>query len=164
MLVAVLAAVALTRAAHQWTPTTVPVRTVTAGHRISAWIALALLLVFSWAAPVALLIANLTTSQPFQQFFTLHVDDLAWSLLVAGVAALIAYLTALGAVSCCAAAGLARRVSSIAIPGTIFLAMFLPASLLAVSLLKLSSISGIGVSLRQSWVLVSMGQASRFAG
>ena len=164
VLVAVLAAIALVRASHRWTPATVSLSTPAAGSRSSASIALVLLLVFSWAAPVALLIANVTTSQPFRQFFTLHVDDLAWSLLTAGAATLIACLTALGAVSCNPAAGPVRRVLSLVIHGTIFLTMFLPASLLAVSLLKLSSFPGLPASLRQSWMLVSMGQASRFAG
>ncbi len=164
VLVAVLAAIALTQASHRWTPATVSLRTAAAGSRWSAWITFALLLVFSWVAPVALLISNVTSSQPFQQFFTLHLDELAWSLLTAAFAALIAYLTALGAVSWDPAAGPVPRVSSLVIHGAVFLAMFLPASLLAVSLLKLSSLSGTPGNLRETWILVSVGQASRFAG
>ena len=38
----------------------------------------------SWAAPVFLLVANVTTLQPLRQFLTLHLDDLLWSLLTAG--------------------------------------------------------------------------------
>ncbi len=161
VLVAALAAIALVRASHRWTPATISLRTPAVGSRSFPWIVLGLLLAFSWAAPVALLITNVTTSQPFQHFFTLHVDDLAWSLLTAGAATLIACLTALGAVSCHPPVGPVRRISSLVIHGTIFVAMFLPASLLAVSLLKLS---GVSADLRQSWILVSAGQASRFAG
>ena len=42
--------------------------------------------------------------------------------------------------------------------------MFLPASLLAVSLLRLSIATGLPSDWRQSWLMVAAGQASRFAG
>jgi ABC-type Fe3+ transport system permease subunit/DNA-binding beta-propeller fold protein YncE len=153
---ALLAAFALTLSSHRWMATTVTVKTSTVGSRSRAWILLLLLLAVSWLAPVILLVANVTTWQPFQQFLTLHIDDLAWSLLTAGVAALLAYLIALGGLSCSE-----RRTTALLVCGTTFLAMFLPASLSAVSLLKLSV--GVAPNVR-NWFLVSAGQASRFAG
>jgi ABC-type Fe3+ transport system permease subunit/DNA-binding beta-propeller fold protein YncE len=153
---ALLAAFALTLSSHRWTPATVTVKVCTVGTKTPAWIALLSLLAVSWLAPVILLVANVTTWQPFQQFLTLHVDDLAWSLLTAGVAALMAYLIALGGPACSQ-----RRAISLIVCGTTFLAMFLPASLPAVSLVKLS---GIVAPNMRNWFLVSAGQASRFAG
>ncbi|MCL5279338.1 MAG: SMP-30/gluconolactonase/LRE family protein [Planctomycetes bacterium] len=153
---ALLAALALTLSSHHWMPATVTVKPSTVGSRSLAWTALLLLLVVSWLAPVVLLVANVTTWQPFRQFLMLHVDDLAWSLLTAGVAALLAYLIALGGF-CCSK----RRTATLLVCGTTFLAMFLPASLSAVSLLKLSGSVAPNV---RNWFLVSAGQASRFAG
>jgi ABC-type Fe3+ transport system permease subunit/DNA-binding beta-propeller fold protein YncE len=150
---ALLAALALTLSSHRWTPAAVTLKTATVGAASSAWAVLILLLAVSWLVPVILLVAHVTTWQPFRQFLTLHIDDLAWSLLTAGVAALIAYLIALS--------GLSRRSIALVICGTTFLAMFLPASLSAVSLLRLSA--GVTPNVRD-WFLVSAGQASRFAG
>jgi len=158
---ALLAALALTLSSHRWTPTTVAVKTSTVGPESLAWTVLLLLLAVSWLAPVILLVANVTTWQPFRQFLTLHVDDLAWSLLTAGVAALIAYLIALGGLFCSEPLRPIGRTISLVVCGTTFLAMFLPASLSAVSLLKLS---GSVVPNLRNWFLVSAGQASRFAG
>jgi len=163
-LVAVLAAIALTQASYRWTPTTVTAKTAAIGSKSPSWIVLILLLVVSWLAPVILLVANVTTWQAFRQFLTLHMDDLTWSLLTAGVAALVAYLLALGGLFCSEPGRPIRRALSLAVCGTIFLAMFLPASLPAVSLLKLSTLGGVAPDIRQSWLLVSAGQASRFAG
>jgi ABC-type Fe3+ transport system permease subunit/DNA-binding beta-propeller fold protein YncE len=163
-LIALLAALALTQASHRWTPTTVTARTATVGSGLRAWTVLILLLAVSWLAPVILLVASVTTGQAFRQFLTLHTDDLAWSFLTAGVAALFAYLLALGGLFCSEPARRGRRVLSLIVCGSIFLAMFLPASLPAVSLLKLSTLGGFAPDVRQSWLLVSVGQASRFAG
>jgi ABC-type Fe3+ transport system permease subunit/DNA-binding beta-propeller fold protein YncE len=164
-LIALVAAVALTQASHQWTPTTVGKVGLAPPHtRWWAWSTLVFLLATSWLAPVILLAGNVTTWQPLRQFLTLHADDLAWSLLTAGVAAIFAYLMAVSGLFYWDARNSVRRVLSLVIHGTIFVAMFLPASLLAVSLLKLLALSGLSGGLRQSWLLVSAGQASRFAG
>jgi len=159
LLIALLAAVALTRSSQRWTPTTVIVRTATVGSRLPAWTALILLLAVSWLAPVLLLVGNVTTWQPFRQFLTLHLDDLTWSLLVAGVAALLGCLLALGGLF-----SSNRRFLSLVVCGSMFLTLFLPASLPAVSLLKLSAVGGLMPGVRQSWLLMSLGLASRFAG
>ncbi len=164
ILVAVPVAVALTRTSQGWTPTTVSLRQPTWQSGAFGWMVLVLLLTLSWAGPIVLLVANVTTLQPFRQFVTLHADDLLWSLLTAGVAALIAYLTALAGLFDTRSEHSLRRVLSVVVRGTVFLAMFLPASLLAVSLLRLLSVPHLPVDPRQSWLPVSMGQAGRFAG
>jgi ABC-type Fe3+ transport system permease subunit/DNA-binding beta-propeller fold protein YncE len=158
---ALVAALALTLSSHRWTPAAVTMKTSAVGSASLAWTVLILLLVVSWLAPVILLVANVATWQPFRQFLTLHVDDLVWSLLTAGVAALIAYLIALGGLVSSEPARPMHRAVSLVVCGTMFLAMFLPASLPAVSLLKLSG--GVAPNVR-NWLLVSAGQASRFAG
>ncbi len=164
MVIAVVAALALTRASQGWTPTTVSMNPAAVGSRAWGWTVLALLLVVSWAVPIVLLAVNVTTLQPYRQFLTLHVDDLLWSLLTAGAAAVIACLMALGGLPHVESAGLVRRALSAVVRATIFLAMFLPASLLAVSLVKVLGLSDSSAALRLSWLPVSAGQASRFAG
>ena len=168
---ALLLTVALTRASHGWVSSEVCAKRAPMSGRALGVAVLAALLVISWLAPVALLVANVTTLRPFRQFVTLHLDDLGWSLLTAGAAAVIAYLVALSALLCLRRSrehSVGRRsastLASYVVVGAIFLAMFLPASLLAVSLLKLLSVTGLPVALRQSWLPVSMGQALRFAG
>ena len=157
MLVALPAALALTRSSQRWTATAVTLKTAAVGSPRRAWTVLVLLLGVSWLAPVMLLVANVTTGQPFVQFLTLHADDLAWSLLTAGVAALFACLVAYGTDSL-------PPTPAFLIGGTILLAMFLPASLPAVSFLKLSTAWDGARGLQQSWLLVSFGLAARFAG
>jgi len=164
MLIAVLAAIALTHASQGWTPTAVSMKTAPMGSRAWGWTVLVLLLAVSWVMPIVLLAANVTTLQPYRQFLVLHVDDLMWSLLTACAAALMACLMALGGLPRAQSAGLVRRALPAIVRATIFLAMFLPASLLAVSLLKLLGLSDSSAALRQSWLPVSAGQASRFAG
>jgi ABC-type Fe3+ transport system permease subunit/DNA-binding beta-propeller fold protein YncE len=213
VLLALPAALSLTWASRGWTATTVVTNTAVPS-RAYKWGLLVLLLVFSWTVPVVLLLANVTTWQPFRQFLVLHSDDLLWSLLTAGTAALLACLMAWSGLFCmgslqnaapvhattrgwCHAhacvgmfasrrrdayasvsmaptgphplagpkprevlACLSRKALAAVIPVTLFLAMFLPASLLAVSLLKMLNV----FRLSQNWWAVSLGQASRFAG
>ncbi len=156
-LIALAAAIALTRSSSRWTPTAVTLKIASVGSRAWAWSVLVLLLTVSWLVPVVLLAVNVATIQPFQQFLTLHADDLAWSLLTAAVAAFLACLLAY-------AGGSLRPVLSLIVGGAILLVMFLPASLPAVSLLKLSTAWGGVLGVPQSWLLMSVGQVSRFAG
>lgn len=178
------AAVVLTRASRQWHATG------QAGHRVArsrfGWFVLAGLLAASLAAPIALMVANVTSLEPFRRFLTLHLDELGWSLATAALAATLAYLVALaGAPSSMGVppviAGKPVLSKAEGMPvlrcphghttsvrllmaGSLFLAMFLPASLLAVSLLKLLAVSGTPARVRQAWIWVSVGQAARFAG
>lgn len=161
-LVAVVAAVALARAAWGWVTATTPAEAPRIGSVTLGCASLAALLVFFWAAPIVLLLVNLTTFQPLRQFLTLHADDLAWSFLVAVVAAALAYLTALFGLLCLPGRA-GRRPAGSVVAGSLFLVMFLPASLVAVSLLKILSGSGLPAA-AQSWLVVSAGQAARFAG
>jgi len=162
---AVVAAVVLSRASHQWVSKTVTLTAVKVRSNRSAWLMLGLLLLVSLLAPVIILVANMTDLAPFQQFVTLHYDDLGWSLATAALAAALAGLIALGGLYLGTQRdrGGARSVLRHVLGVTIYLAMFLPASLVAVSLLRLLSVSGLTAA-RQSWLLVSAGQASRFAG
>jgi DNA-binding beta-propeller fold protein YncE/ABC-type molybdate transport system permease subunit len=58
----------------------------------------------------------------------------------------------------------ARRILSFVVRSTILLAMFLPASLVAVSLLKMLVMFRVPPAVRQGWYVVSAGQAAQFAG
>ena len=117
----------------------------------------------SLVAPVVLLIANVTGTQAFRQFLVLHADELGLSLAVAAVAALITYVIAFGALQVDTLAG-AGRILRPVVHVTIFLAMFVPASLVAVSMVRLMAVCGLPGAIRHSWWIVSAGQASRFAG
>jgi ABC-type Fe3+ transport system permease subunit/DNA-binding beta-propeller fold protein YncE len=122
-----------------------------------------LLLIISIVAPLLLLIANISDTQAFAQFFRLHSDELAWSILISIVAAVIAHLIALCGLSL-DRFGRAGVFFSSVVYITIFSAMFMPASLVAVTLLKILSFCDAASALRASWFVVSMGQAIRFSG
>jgi len=162
---AVVAAVVLSGASGQWVSKTVALTAVKARSNRSAWVVLGLLLLVSLLAPVVLLVVNVTDLEPFRQFVTLHYDDLGWSLATAALAAVLAGMIAVNGLFLVSRRdqGRVRSVWRHILGVTIYLAMFLPASLMAVSLLKLLSVSGL-TAVRQNWLLVSAGQASRFAG
>ncbi|MHC4518672.1 MAG: ABC transporter permease family protein, partial [Planctomycetota bacterium] len=164
--IALVAAVALSRASNRLV--SMDVRLAPGGdssHRRD-WIVLAALLFVSLVAPVALLVLNARDLEAFRQFATLHSDDLGWSLATAGLAAVLAVLVALGGLLLGSkkGGGRTRSAGRHIVCVTIFLTMFLPASLVAVSLLRLLSAPGVPAAVRQGWFLVSVGQASRFAG
>jgi DNA-binding beta-propeller fold protein YncE/ABC-type spermidine/putrescine transport system permease subunit II len=130
------------------------------------WIVLIMLIGVSSIAPLAILISNMTDLPVFQQFFTLHLDGLSWSLVIAATAAGMAYLIAFGALIIERSRKIDKihRLISLMMRTTIFLIMFVPASLVAVSLLKMLSVCNVSAALRQSWFIVSAGQAGRFTG
>lgn len=170
VLAALLMAVFLARTSNEWvsvTPVGGPAKS--ASGTFDAAVLAVLLLVF-WAGPVIVLAANVTTLQPFRQFVTLHLDDLTWSILTAGSAGILACLIGLCGLFWTARSqeqttrNFAKGTGRLIIQGGIFLAMFLPGSLVAASLLKLASVSAVPSALRQSWCMVCAGQASRFAG
>lgn len=161
----------LARASDEWTAVTPVMRPMKAEPRVLDATVFAVLMLVSWVAPVLLLVANVTTLQPLRQFITLHLDDLLWSLLTAGSAAVLACLVGLSGLLWTAdrAQGQASRdvrrtIGRFIVHASIFLAMFLPASLIAVSLLRLSIATGLPSEVRQSWLMISAGQGSRFAG
>jgi len=129
------------------------------------WMLLLLLIGISLFIPITLLIGNMTDTQALRQFFKMHCDDLAWSLATAGIAAAIAYSIAFGAISVeTHRRRYWRGLLSFVLRTTILLVMFIPASLVAVSLLKMLAVCHAPMALRQSWYIVSAGQAGRFAG
>lgn len=167
-IVALLVSVVLARVSDEWTSATPIGGTIQVRWRALDVAVFAALMLVSWAAPVILLAVNVTTLQPLRQFVTLHLDDLLWSALTAGCAAVLAILIGLGGLPGTAREQTTRRLRRTAgrfvVGAGIFLAMFLPASLLAVSLLRLSIAAGLPAGLRQSWLMVAAGQAARFAG
>ena len=167
--VALIAAITLGQSLRCWTLRAAALGTAEFKSQAWRWIVLLVLLGISFIAPLALLISNMTDTQALKQFFVLHLDELGWSLAIALVAAATAYLIALGALS------LERRATSavlfhpsyivcLFVRTTIFLVMFVPASLVAVSLLKILAVCNAPVALRRGWYVVSAGQAGRFTG
>jgi len=132
------------------------------------WLFLFVLIGISLIVPLTLLVGNITDTQAFEQFFMLHLDELGWSLFIAAVTAGMAYLIAFGALSLERTAGCHSKRSghllSLIMRTTLFLTMFVPASIIGVSLLKMLVAFNAPVSLRQGWYVVSAGQAGRFAG
>jgi len=128
-----------------------------------AWLGLTGLLALSLAAPTALLVYNLDNLTPLRRFLLLHYDDLAWSGLCALAAAAIGLALAHGSLAVQHARG-ALRYLALPAQVTILLAALVPGSLIAVALLKsLSTVAPI-CDLRQHWLVLSVGQAARFAG
>ena len=134
-------------------------------HPIGRWNLLVLFVLagLSFIAPLGLLIANLSETQTFQNFLPLHSDELAWSLLIATITALLSHGIAYGAITL-------RRFNrpgcwlSLIVQVSLFLAMFLPASLVAVSLLSICNRFEWTAGIGQSWLIVALGQTARFAG
>jgi len=167
VVVALAAAVCLGRRppkAGGWGSTDVAVETVEFKRERWRWGVLLGLIGICLLLPVMLLLGSIRDFQAMRQFVALHLDELGWSLGVSGVAAVGAYLIALGALSLERGAGAARRVLGFAVRTTIFLAMFVPACVVAVSLVRLLAVSNLPGSVRQGWFIVSAGQAARFAG
>ena len=129
----------------------------------AAWLALACLLALSLAAPTVLLLYNLHNITPLRQFLLLHYDDLAWSCLCAFVAAAIALALAQASLAA-QHAGPPLRWLALPAQATLLLAALIPGSLVAVALLKSLSALAPACDLRQHWLVLSLGQAARFAG
>jgi len=167
-LVALMLAVILGKSSRSWVQSTAALGTVEFESQGWRWFVLLFLIGISLIMPMALLISNVTDTQALQQFLRLHLDELGWSLVIAVIAAGIAYLIAFGALSL-ERIGRKRncvpcQLLSLTVRTTIFLVMFVPASLVAVSLLKMLAVCNAPVALRQGWYVVSAGQAGRFAG
>ena len=129
------------------------------------WAVIVVLLAASFVAPVGLLAGHLDDLAPLRQFAALHADGLLWSLAIAATAGAMAMLMAGAALGVSATqARWPGRVARRALRTTILLATFLPGSLVAVALLEALSVSGATAWLRQSWLIVSVGQAVRLGG
>jgi len=176
VVVALGVAIALGRSSRRWASPDAAFKTVEFKSQGWRWGVLLGLLGISLIGPVALLIGSITDSQALRQFLKLHLDELGWSLAISAVAAAAAYLIAFGALSLESKPpagrlrqggypiGASRRLLSFAVRTSIFLAMLVPASVVGVSLLKLLAACNLPASVRQSWYIVSAGQAARFAG
>ncbi len=163
--VALVLAVVLGKSSQSWALGAAPVGTAQPQSHRWQWILLLLLIGVSLVIPIALLLGSMTDTQALRQFFNLHTDDLAWSLAVGGLAAAMAYLIAFGAMSLETHRGrYSWQLLSFVLRTTIFLVMFIPASLVAVSLLKMLAVCNVPMTVRQGWYIVSAGQAGRFAG
>jgi len=161
---ALLLAIILGKSSRSWIPRSSSLGSVELESSRWHWMVLLALIGISLIIPVTLLIGSMTDTQALRQFFRLHPDELGWSLIVASVAAGMAYLIAFGALSLDRrASGLCKLLSFI-LRTTIFLVMFVPACLVAVSLLRILAVCNVPPALRQGWYLVSAGQAGRFAG
>ncbi len=155
---AVIAAIALGMTCSKWTCSSVKTSSVKSHSQKTGYCVLAVLTTISLVAPVVLLVTHIRDIRPFAQFLKLHIDELCISFLIATSAAVLSHIIAYGAVA------VKWRAMSAVINTTIFLAMFLPASLIAVSLLKMLGVCDITAGLRQSWFIVSAGLACRFSG
>jgi len=164
--VALILAIVLGKSSHSWVLPAAAIGTVEFESQRWRWIVLVILIGVSLIAPLALLISNMTDVQVFNQFFRLHLDELSWSLVIAAAAAGMAYLIAFGALVLEKTDRVSRtcRLISMTVRTTIFLVMFVPASLVAVSLLRMLAVCNVPMVLRQSWFIVSAGQAGRFVG
>ncbi len=165
IVVALLLAIALGKSSRSWIPKTATVGVAGFESHKWQWIIMLALIGISLVMPLVLFVGNMTDTQELRQFLRLHSDELGWSLVVAGVAAAVAYLIAFGVLSLeRIGRGNVCKLLSLILSTTIFLVMFIPTSLVAVSLLKMLAFINVTPAIRQGWYLVSAGQASRFAG
>jgi len=166
--VALVMALAIGKGSRSWGPNAAAVTPAELKSSKWQWALLILLLGVSLIAPVGLLIGNMANTQALRQFFTLHSDDLAWSFAIAAVASVMAYLIAHGALSLETVSYGSRRrfcrLLSVLVRTTILLVMFVPASLIAVSFIRILAVCNAPMAVRQGWYIVSAGQAGRFAG
>ena len=128
------------------------------------WTLLAALLVLSAGAPLALLLGSIRQAAPYRDFWALHSEELLATGVTALAAGALAMLIATGALLTASRAGPRRRLAAGVVYSTIFLAMFLPGSLIGVALLHLVSSAHLPRALREGWGIVSVGQAARLAG
>jgi ABC-type Fe3+ transport system permease subunit/DNA-binding beta-propeller fold protein YncE len=163
IIAAFVLSIVLGKSTNSWDLTSAPVGAIELKSRRWQWGVLFALVAVSLLIPIFLLIVSVTNTYAFKTFLKLHIDELAWSLAIAVVAAVVSYLIAFGALLLEKLTKIGR-ILSIVVCTTIFLAMFVPASLVAVSLLKIMAICNLPVFFRQSWCIVSAGQAARFAG
>ena len=181
-ILALILAVILSKSTRSWILSTTEAEALEFKSQKFRWTVLILLVGITLFIPVILLISNVSDIMPFKQFFILHFDDITWSLTIAFLAAGLSYLIAYSAYSIetrkrikehntihnnIFIRGLSYfqiQILPLIICGSIFLVMFLPASIIAVSLLKIMAVLNLPVSIRQGWFIVSIGLACRFAG
>lgn len=164
IIAAIVVAIMLSRKVKSWESGAAPSGSVQIETNCWQWSTLLILMGISLLTPIVLLVGNCRGDAAFKNFFALHMDELEWSVAIGAITAVFSYLVALGPLLLDRGSK-AGRVLSIAVCVTIFLAMFLPASLMAASLLQVLAFCNVrGVPPLQSWYIVSIGQSARFAG
>ena len=166
--VALVVAAALGKSSGSWQLSAAPRETINTQPQRRRWFILLLLVGISLVAPIALLVANLRSFGPLTDFMKIHPDALLWSLLIAAVTSVIAHIIACGAFSVRGRDADGKAIGlhflSTIMRVTIFLAMLIPASLVAGSLVQMFTAFKLPSMFRQGWYMVSAGQAVRFAG
>jgi ABC-type Fe3+ transport system permease subunit len=121
----------------------------------------AVLVAVSVVMPVGILLVRMKGTEEFGRFVRLHPGELGWSLLTAFVAAVLCEIVAAGAMSVPSKGR--WSYAGVLVRGSVLAAMLSPASVMAVGMLKMWSFAGAG-SVRENWLIVSMGHAMRFSG
>lgn len=169
---AAAAALCFSMVSNKWAAPEIRTAGIESSRQKGRWIFFIVIVVFSLIAPVMLLLSHVRDIKPFINFIKLHTDELCVSFVIAATAAAVSHIIAYGAIA------VRNRRLSLIINTTIFLVMFLPASLVAVSLLKVfgsidSAAALLGDKLtngeysgrlQQNWFIVSAGHACRFSG
>jgi ABC-type Fe3+ transport system permease subunit len=127
------------------------------------WIFFGVLCFISWLLPMGIMAGAVRTARPFREYLMLHADELGWSILIGLVTAVMSLLVSKGIFS------LSRRFK--VVPGlciclyaSVFAGMLLPGSALAAGLLEICSAVPVFNGLRESWMMVCLGQTGRLAG
>ncbi len=163
MILAFVLSIVLGKTTPSWSPAAAPVGPIKMKLHKWRWAVLFILTMVSLFIPIALLVGNVTNTEAFKTFFKLHIDELGWSFAIAVVVGVFSYLIAFGALLLEKVPKFGR-VLSITVFTTIFLAMLVPPSLVAASLIKILAVCNFPIMFRQGWYIVSAGQTARFAG
>lgn len=126
------------------------------------WFVLIALLIISIVIPISLFFYNLEGLSVFTRLIQLHYDDILWSAGISSVCAIMSCLIAAAGLGI-GGEGRLTRVFGFLVASTIFVMLFMPASMAAVSLLRVLSASDLTAGIRESWLIVPAGQAARFA-
>ena len=163
MILAFVLSIVLGKTTPSWSPAAAPVGPIKMKLHKWRWAVLFILTMVSLLIPIALLVGNVTNTEAFKTFFKLHIDELGWSLAIAVVVGVFSYLIAFGALLLEKVPKFGR-ILSMTVFTTIFLAMLVPPSLVAASLIKILAVCNFPIMFRQGWYIVSAGQTARFAG
>jgi len=160
---AVVMAVMLWARAKDWS-THAPLARPDAPRRSGLrWALAAALLTLTVLAPVVLLVVSIRDLRGFGDFYELHREQLATSILAASVASVAAIAMAGGAILCACLGRIGRIIAAVAIP-TILLAALIPGSLIGAALVNLQGSMRAHLGLAEGWWSVSAGLAARLAG
>ncbi len=160
---AAIMAVTLWRRARDWSTNAPLARPDAPRHAGRRWVLAAALLTLTMLAPMVLLVLSLRDLQGFANFYDLHSEQLATSLLAASVASAAALVMAGGAILCGCLGRTGRIIAAIVIP-TILLAALIPGGLIGAALVHFQGSLRAHLGLAEGWWSVSAGLAARLAG